>query len=341
MKRPIILNKQSILAITAISLLALPFLSAGASEKPFPHLVPSLFGSLPEGFAIGNGSTAYDGSVDGSIYKVDLRNGVGVTLVDREDGFDIATDCFKLGMRVDRRTNNLFVAGCQNGNAYVFDADNGAPKMEYQLNDSPDFGVVNDLTITNDAVYFTDSFRQVLYRLPLSENGGLPFDSSTVTEMPLPPEFAVDPSVEPCCGGNGIVSTPDGKSLIVGHSNLTTLYHVDPATGGVQEIILDPALRGDTPETSFIDGLVLHNRTLYVLNPHFDGTPDEIQVVELDKDMRTGGLVGIITDPGLDGVASGALFGNSLYINGARYFAELVSEKWITKLDRHAVESVE
>jgi hypothetical protein len=325
----------------ALTVLALPTQSISAGEKPFPEIVPSLFGSLPEGFAIGKGSTAYDGSVDGSIYKVDLRNGVGVILVDPEDDFDIATDCYKLGMRVDRRTNNLFVAGCQNGNAYVFDADNGAPKMEYQLNDSPDFGVVNDLTITKDAVYFTDSFRQVLYRLPLSKNGGLPLDSSTVTEMPLPPEFSVDPFVEPCCGGNGIVSTPTGKTLIVGHSNLKALYHVDPATGGVQEIILDPPLRGDTPENSFIDGLVLHNRTLYVLNPHFDGTPDEIQVVELDNGMRTGALVGIITHPGLDGVASGALFGNSLYVNGARYFAELVSEKWITKLDRHAVEPVE
>jgi hypothetical protein len=128
-KKLITMNKQSILAVTAISLLALPFLSASAGEKPFPHIVPSLFGSLPEGFAIGKGSTAYDGSIDGSIYKVDLRNGVGVTLVDPEDDFDIATDCYKLGMRVDRRTNNLFVAGCQNGNAYVFDADNGAPKM--------------------------------------------------------------------------------------------------------------------------------------------------------------------------------------------------------------------
>jgi hypothetical protein len=116
---------------------------------------------------------------------------------------------------------------------------------------------------------------------------------------------------------------------------------VDPATSEVGGILLDPPLRGDTPDNSFIDGLVLHNRTLYVLNPHFDGTPEEIQVVELDKDMRTGGLVGIITDPGLDGVASGALFGKSLYVNGARYFAELVSEKWITKLNRHAVEPVE
>jgi sugar lactone lactonase YvrE len=210
--------------------------------------------------------------------------------------------------------------------------------MEYQLGPDGEFALPNDLTITKDAVYFTDSYLPLIYRLPLAKNGGIPDNSDDITEILLPDEFILDPDNDPCCGANGIVSTPNGKTLIIGHSNLTALYRVDPATGDVEEILLDPPLRGDTPDNSFIDGLVLHNRTLYVLNPHFDGTPDEIQVVELDKDMRTGGLVGIITDPDLDGVASGALFGKSLYINGARYFADLVSEKWITKLNRHDVQ---
>ena len=52
---------------TAVILLALPILSASAGDKPFPDEVPALFDSLPEGFAIGKGSTAYNGSLDGSI----------------------------------------------------------------------------------------------------------------------------------------------------------------------------------------------------------------------------------------------------------------------------------
>jgi len=87
-----------------------------------------------------------------------------------------------------------------------------------------------------------------------------------------------------------------------------------------------------------LDGLVLHNRTVYVLTPHFDGTPDEVQVVTLDKDMLTGELSGVITDETLDGIASGALFGKSLYVNNASYFSDPVSEKWITKLNRHAMQ---
>jgi sugar lactone lactonase YvrE len=101
------------------------------------------------------------------------------------------------------------------------------------LNNSGEFGVVNDLTITEDAVYFTDSFRPVLYRLPLSADGELPLDAGAATELPLPAEFAVGFMNEPCCGGNGIVSTPDGKTLIIGHSNLSALYRFDVASGAI------------------------------------------------------------------------------------------------------------
>jgi hypothetical protein len=66
--------------------------------------------------------------------------------------------------------------------------------------------------------------------------------------------------------------------------------------------------------------------------------------VELDKEMLTGEYVGVINDSSMSGVASGALFGKSLYVNNAHYDAEgddYYSERWITKLNRHAVEPVE
>jgi len=56
--------------------------------------------------------------------------------------------------------------------------------------------------------------------------------------------------------------------------------------------------------------------------------------VSLDKGLLTGTLLGTITDPDLDGVASGALFGGSLYVNNARYrtFPEPDTEYWVTRL---------
>jgi hypothetical protein len=319
---------ESIIPIAFIALV-LPAASVGAADKPFPTRVSTLDGSSSEGFAIGKGPTAYNSSPDGSIYKVDLQSGQGEVLVDVQDPFD----CLKLGMRVDDRTNYLFVAGCVYGNAFVYDADTGALIMEYQLNTSGEFGVVNDLTITKDAVYFTDSFRPVLYRLPLSKDGGISLNAGAATEIPLPDEFInSDPF---CCTGNGIVSTPNGKTLIVGHSNLARLYRVDTASGDVAEIAVDG------PLTGFLDGIAMQGDMLYIMTPYdFPGPPvsiDRIQVVELDKGHLSGTLVETITDPAnLDGVASGAIFGGSLYVNNARYTVEFPplpgTPFWVTKL---------
>ena len=65
-----------------------------------------------------------------------------------------------------------------------------------------------------------------------------------------------------------------------------------------------------------------------------------VQVVVLDEDMLTGTRVGAITDPGMDGVASGAMHGDSLYVNNARYgdFPGLPTEYWVTKLNIYDVQ---
>ncbi len=324
------MNKAtSMLGALACIALALPLQSASADDKPFPVRVPTLQGAASEGFAIGKGSTAYNSSPDGSIYRVDLRSGEGEVLVPPQDPLD----CLKLGMRVDDRTNYLFVAGCVYGNALVFEADTGALVMEYQLNQTGEFGIVNDLTITRDAVYFTDSFRAVLYRLPLSQGGELPLDPGAATEIPLPPEFTNNDPF--CCTGNGIVSTPNGKTLIIGHSNLSRLYRLDTASGDIAQIAVDG------PLTGFLDGIAMQGSTLYIMTPYDPPGPpvsiDRIQVVDLDKDYLSGTLVDTLTDPAnLDGVASGAVFGNSLYVNNARYVVPFPPAPetpfWVTRL---------
>jgi len=323
--------------LAAVLLLALPLSAVNAGEKAFPKIVPALEGAPPEGFTIGKGHTAYNGSIDGSIYKVDLRNGQGEILVPAEPDFDVfAGDCNKLGMRVDPRSNYLFVAGCVNGDAYVFDADSGEEIEHFQLGPEGEFALPNDLAVTRDAVYFTDSYLPLIYRLPLSKNGKLPAGDD-ITAIQLPDEFTLDPASDSCCGGNGIVATPDGKTLIVGHSNLSRLYRVDPATGAANEIIVEPPLGG------FLDGIVLHDGVLFILTPDDSGAyppADRIQVVILDEDMLTGSLVGTVTDTYMDGVASGAMQGDSLYVNNARYFdfPGVPTEYWITKLDIYDVE---
>jgi outer membrane protein assembly factor BamB len=328
------------LAPAAVILLALPFLSANAAGKAFPKIVPALDGAPPEGFTIGKGHWAYNGSIDGSIYKVSLRNGVGETLVEAEPDFDVfAGDCYKLGMRVDPRSNYLFVAGCINGDAYVFDAGSGDEIKKYQLDDSGS-SVINDIAVTQGAVYFTDFGQPFIYSLPLSRNGRIPEGEDAATAIPLTGDFG-DGDNDFGAFANGIVATPDGKTLIIGHSGTSKIFRVDPATGHADEIIVDPPLAGFP--TNFLDGIVLHDGVLFILSPDVSGAyppVDQIQVVVLDEDMLTGNLVGAITDPDMDGVASGAMHGDSLYVNNARYFdfPGLPTEYWITKLNIYDVE---
>jgi hypothetical protein len=328
------MKKAPIILISlAIILLALSGQSISAGEKTFAKIVPALDGAPPEGFTIGKGTTAYNAGIDGSIYKVNLRNGEGEVLVDAEPGFDIfAGDCFKLGMRVDPRSNYLFVAGCINGDAYVYDADTGEEIMKYQF--TPQYeSVINDLAITREAVYFTDFAEPFIYRLPLSKNGRIPSGEDAATAIPLTGDFVPGGGA----AANGIVATPDGKTLIIGHSGLGKIFRVDPSTGHADEISVTP------PLTGFLDGIVMHDDVLFILTPDDSGTyppVDRIQVVTLDEDMLNGKLVGVITDPDMDGVASGAMHGDSLYVNNARYFdfPGLPTEYWITKLNIYDVE---
>lgn len=324
--------------LTAVTLLVLPMLSVSAGDPAFPKIVPALEGAPPEGFTIGKGHMAYNGGIDGSIYKMNLRNGKGEILVPAEPDFDVfAGDCYKLGMRVDPRSNYLFVAGCINGDAYVFDADSGEEIMKYQLDDSG-FSVINDIAITRNSVYFTDFGQPFIYRLPLTKNGRIPEDSGAATAIPLTGDFEAGDNL---IGrfANGIVATPDGKTLIVGNSGSSKIFKVDPTTGHADEIIVDPPLLG-LLDGSFLDGIVMYDGVLFILSPGQTAAGDLVQVVALADDMLSGTFLGTIADSDMDGVASGAMHGDSLYVNNARYgnFPGLPTEYWVTKLNIYDVQ---
>lgn len=334
------MNKSPILTTIVLAAWALPMPAAHAGDPAFPHIVPALDGAPPEGFTIGKGHTAYNGSIDGSIYKVDLRTGLGEILVAAEPDFDWQTQCHKLGMRVDPRSNYLFVAGCINGDAYVFDADTGAAVMKYQL--APQYeSTINDIAITRNAVYFTDYAQPRLFSLPLSANGRIPAAADAATAIPLTGDFETGDMIWPVYA-NGIAATPDGDTLIVANSGTSKIFRVDPATGHADEIIVDPPLMG-LAEGGFIDAIILRDGVLFLLTSDVTGTYppiERIQVVVLDDDLLGGTLVGSITDPDLDGVASGAFHGDSLYVNNARYFdyPGPSTEYWITKLNIYDIQ---
>jgi hypothetical protein len=304
--------------------------TTAVAGNAFPHIVSHPTGNQPEGFAIGRGHTAYSGSMNGLIYKSNLRTGQGEILASVPDPF--GTETVALGMRFDSRTNYLFIAGGITGKAFVYDADSGALVAEYQLGPDDFTSLVNDLTITKDAVYFTDSFRPFFYRLPLSQNGALS-DPAAVEAIPLSGDFDNEPGIYGV-NSNGIVSSADGKVLIIGHSSAAKLYRVDPNSGHADVISADVV--------PFPDGLILSGKTLYIVSPKDPGPRDQVQVLRLDKKMLSGKTVGAITDPSLEGAASGARFGNSLYVINSRWLVDPApnpaTEYWITKLGIHDIQ---
>jgi sugar lactone lactonase YvrE len=257
---------------------------------------------LPPGFgrriAVGNGSTFYAGSLaNGAIYRGDLRTGEGSVLFPGQAGR------VAVGLKYDSRTGLLFVAGGPTGMAFIYDGETGEPAAAIQLT-TPPGTFINDVVITNDAAYFTDSSRAVLYRVPLQNNGQLP-DPPGSGEIPLSGDFQLVPGFN----ANGIDATPNGKTLIIVNSALGALYTVDPDTG--EATLID--LGGDTVPNG--DGILLQGKTLYIVQNFLN----QIAVVELDSDLSVGSVERTITSQFFRIPTTIARFGKSLYAVNARF----------------------
>jgi sugar lactone lactonase YvrE len=287
------------LLVLLITSLAVPAFAAPGGS--FPKILPLPDGFRPEGIASGRGTTFYVGSLaDGAIYAGDLRTGQGAVLASGQPGRAIA------GMTVDARSNYLFAAGTQSGQAYVFDAATGAQLATYQLATSfPSF--VNDVIVTRDAAYFTDSFQALLYRLPLGPGGALP-GPTAVQALPLSGDWMQVPGPF-VFNANGIEATADGRWLIVVNSNLGRLYRVDPQTGAATAIDLGGASMSNG------DGIRLEGQTLYVVR----NLLNQIEEVRLNRDLSAGAVVRTITDPAFRVPTTVAKFGSSLYAVNARF----------------------
>ena len=278
--------------------------SASALDGLFPAVIPLPDGFQPEGIVTGRGTSFYVGSLrDGAIYRGDLRTGEGRVFVTGEEGREA------VGLEIDQR-NRIFVAGGSSGGATVYDAATGATLATYQF--PGDTGFVNDVVVTPDAVYFTDSMRPSLYVVPLGPGGGLG-EPASVRAIPLSGDFAFRDdgscSLAPNVNANGIETSPDGRRLLVVQFNTGLLFSVDPATGVARTVDLG----GASLECG--DGLLRHGRTLYTVQ----GASNQIAVVRLGSSPTSGTLVRTITDPDLDVPATIAPFGPFLYAVNGRF----------------------
>lgn len=279
-------RKTLALALTVL-FLAVP---AALARPVFPQVIGLPNGFQPEGIAVGNGTTFYVGSIPtGAIYRGDLRTGKGDVFVQGAAG--------RAATGLKAVQGRLYVSGAATGKGFVYDARTGALLKEYDFVADTNPTFVNDVTVTNDAAYFTDSNRAVLYKVPRSLG---PAQTINLTgDFQLASGFNL----------NGIAATANGKLLIAVQSATGKLFTISPTTGVTHAIDLHGAALTNG------DGILLAGKMLYVVR----NQNNLIAVVRLAPDLRSGTVTRTITSPSFDVPTTLARQGSRLYAVNARF----------------------
>jgi streptogramin lyase len=282
-------TRNALIAAVCSLGIALPT-AATAQTTNFPDTIPLPVGFQPEGIASGQGSTFFAGSLaTGAVVKGDLRTGALVTLVPSASGPAV-------GIAVDAR-NRVWVAGGPSGEIRVYDGTTGEALGLYTAG----AGFINDLVVTRDAVYATNSFAPVLAVVPLGPGGSLPA-SGAAEQLPLVGFPALGDF-----NANGIEAGQDGR-LIVAHSAAEALFAVDPRTGEAEQIDLGQALPN-------VDGITRQGTTLYAVQNQLN----QIAVIALDPSLASGQVRDTLTNADFDVPTTVSLFGNATYVVNARF----------------------
>jgi hypothetical protein len=294
-------------------------LASTAQAQPFPDRIPLPVGFQPEGITIGPGATAYVGSLaTGEIYAVNLRTGQRTLVSDEPEAPSV-------GLKIGKQ-GHLFIAGGGSGTGTVIDVESGDIIQSYQFTTDPSF--INDVVLTRDFAWFTNSQAAELYGVPLGP-GDAPGHPAEVVTLPLSGEWEQKAGFN----ANGIAETPNRQALLVVNTAAAALFRVDPATGEATNVDLGGY------ELTAGDGLLVQGNTLYVVQNRLN----QIAVFKINADGTSGELLRVLTSEDLDESVTFdvpttvAHFGNSLYLPNARFGTvpdASVAEYWITRIDR-------
>jgi sugar lactone lactonase YvrE len=204
-----------------------------------------------------------------------------------------------VGMAADLAHNLLFVAGGFTGQAYVYDLRSGATVATYQFG-APPATVINDVALTKDGAWFTDSLQAQLYFVPVSGAGTLGPSRTLAVSGPaavISGEFNL----------NGIQATANGKTLIVAHSGTSQLYTVDPITGASATIA--------GVSVPNVDGIVLEAGRLWAVQ----NFSNQVSRIRLAPDLSSGVVEEVITSPLFQTPTTAARFGSRLAVVNAKF----------------------
>lgn len=244
-----------------------------------------------EGIAAGEGKTFYAGELTtGDIFRGDIRKGTASRFIDAPAGRAAA------GMKADTCHHLLFVAGATTGKAFVYNTHTGKPVADIELGK----GFINDVTLTSDGAWFTNSAAAELYFLPVDEHG----DLGKVKVLKLS-----GPAAELTQGFNlnGIAASEDGKVLIVAHSTNGQLYTVNPKNGK------SALIKGVSVPN--VDGILVRGDNVWAVQNQLN----QVTRVDLSGDLSSAEVRNVIKSKSFDIPTTVALFGDTLAVVNAQF----------------------
>jgi sugar lactone lactonase YvrE len=277
--------------VLLVALVGALAVSAAAARPTEVIVLPGA--TSAEGIAAGRGTTFYAGDLfAGDIFRGDVQQGTAEPFIDAPAGRQA------VGMVADLAHELLFVAGGFTGQGYVYDTGTGATVATYQF--APSGSLVNDVALTKDGAWFTDTFQAKLYFVPVSASG-VPGPFRTLALNGPAADTSGDFNL------NGIQATSNGKTLVVAHSANGELYTVDPATGA-SATIAGVSLPN-------VDGIVLDGTRLWAVR-NFD---NRVARVRLSPHLTSGVVEEIITNDLFQVPATAARFGSRLAVVNAKF----------------------
>jgi len=178
----------------------------------------------------------------------------------------------------------------------------GATVASYRFG-TPDSSLINDVALTKDGAWFTDSFQAQLYFVPVSR-AGIPAPTFRTLALSGPAATVIGNGA---VNLNGIQATPDGTTLVVAHSANAQLDTVDPATGASATIA-----GVGVPN---VDGIVLEAGWLWAVQ----NFSNQVSRIRLRPDLSSGVVEEVITSPLFQIPTTAARFGSRLAVVNAKF----------------------
>jgi hypothetical protein len=279
---------------------------AVAAQGPERIALPD--GYRPEGIAAGKGTSVYVGSIPtGRVLEVDTKTEAFEEVVPARDAHAA------IGLKYDGRKDRLFVSGGPTGKAFVYDEDTGAELAAFQLTPPGQDTFVNDVVLTRRAAFFTDSSQPVIYRVRRNLSGFTPIP---LAGFPMTPgEINL----------NGIEAVRDGRLLLAVQSSEGVLWRINPRSGAHTPVDLGAA------DLDFGDGLLLVRKRTLLAVQNF---ANQIAVVKLAKDYRSGRVARTITHEDFDVPTTVTRKRGSLFLPNARFSTPPMADTdyWVTRV---------